>query len=118
MKGALAATPGKPTQPVQTQYGWHIILLDKVQVEPFDKVENAVRSTAENKVADKAATPLNTLLQAGLKEKIAVDPRYGVWDPGTQQILPPGFKTPATRAPNATTTTPNSSAASTTSTTG
>jgi hypothetical protein len=112
VKGVLAATPGKPTQPVQTQYGWHIILLDKIELQPFNQVENAVRSTAENKVADKAATPLNNLLQAGLKERISVDPRYGLWDPGTQQILPPGYKTPATLAPNstqpgATTTTPS-----------
>jgi hypothetical protein len=123
VKGVLAASPGKPTQPVHTQYGWHIILLDKIEVQPFDKVKTAVRSSAENKIADKAATPLNKVLQAGLKEKITIDPRYGVWDPGTQQILPPGFKTPATRAPNstrpgATTSTPSSSAALTPSTTG
>jgi parvulin-like peptidyl-prolyl isomerase len=94
--GALAATPGQPYGPVKTKIGWHIILVDSVNVLPFEQVEGAVAAVAEQDVADKAAPQLNQFLQAGVGGSIHVDAKYGTWDPANHQILPPGFR-PETR---------------------
>jgi parvulin-like peptidyl-prolyl isomerase len=105
-KGALAATPGTPTQPVQTQYGWHIILVKSVTVEALDKIQDKVRAKLNRDIQNKAAPEINQLLTDGLNQSISVDPRYGVWDPNQHQILPPGSKPTAatTTVPGATTT--------------
>jgi parvulin-like peptidyl-prolyl isomerase len=91
-KAALAATPGQPTGPVHTKIGWHVILVDSVNTLPFEQVRSAAAAAAEQAVADKAKAPLNQLLQAGVTGSIHVDAKYGVWDPTSHQILPPGFK--------------------------
>jgi parvulin-like peptidyl-prolyl isomerase len=107
-KAALAAQPGVPTQPVQTQYGWHVILVKSVTEEPLDKVQDKVRASLNRDVQNKAAPEINQLLSTGLGQRITVDPRYGVWDPNQHQILPPGSKpaAPTTTVPGATTTAP------------
>jgi parvulin-like peptidyl-prolyl isomerase len=93
---ALAATPGRPTGPVKTKMGWHIILVDEVKVLPFEQVESIVAAKAEEDVATKAGPQINQLLQTGVTGAIHVDAKYGVWDPVNHQVLPPGFRpTPA-----------------------
>src|SRR5262249_51700295 len=109
-QAALAATPGQPTGPVHTKIGWHVILVDSVTTLPFEQVQSAAAAAAEQAVADKARAPLNQLLQTGIAGTIHVDAKYGVWDPTTHQILPPGFKA----EPRHTASTPTPSTPSTT----
>jgi parvulin-like peptidyl-prolyl isomerase len=91
-QAALAATPGQPTEPVQTKLGWHVILVDDVKVLPFEQVRSAAAVAAEKKVSDTAAPLLNQFLQSGVGGPIHVNPKYGVWDPAGHQVLPPGFR--------------------------
>jgi parvulin-like peptidyl-prolyl isomerase len=91
-KAALAAPPGQPTGPVETKLGWHVILVDDVKVLPFEQVQSAAAVAAEKKVSDTAAPLLNQFLKSGGGGPIHVNPKYGVWDPGGHQVLPPGFK--------------------------
>jgi parvulin-like peptidyl-prolyl isomerase len=100
-KAALAAPVGQPAGPVQTKLGWHVLVVDSVTVLPYEQVQTDVLVTAEKDVADTATPAMNQLLQSGLAGTITVAGDYGTWDPGSHQILPPGFHaTPArTSAP-------------------
>ena len=66
------------------------------RVLPYEQVQTDVLVTAEKDVADAATPAMNQLLQSGLAGTITVAGDYGTWDPGSRQILPPGFHaTPA-----------------------
>lgn len=94
--GALAAEPGTPTQPVQTQFGWHIILVDEVQPMPFDEAKPSLLQAAQAE----ANAKLSELLRQALSgDDIWVNPKYGVWDPVEQAVQPPGWTAPTTVAP-------------------
>jgi len=88
---ALAAKPGTPTQPVKTQFGYHIILLEKpLQVLPFDQVKDEARSVALG-----GTTAVDTYLAEATKNAdVYVDPRFGTFADGT--ITPPASKSTAT----------------------
>jgi peptidyl-prolyl cis-trans isomerase C len=49
---AFALKPGEISEPVKTQYGWHIILLvehDDGERKPFDQVKEQIKTTLRNK---------------------------------------------------------------------
>jgi len=63
--GAIDARPGEPTAPVQSPFGFHIIL-----ARPFDEVADVVATAAGSRLfAEYLATA-----------DITIDPRYGRWD--------------------------------------
>jgi hypothetical protein len=64
-EAAAAAVPGTPVGPVQTQFGWHIIL-----ARPYGEVASAVDSRVGQELFQEH---LSTIA-------IQVDPRYGRWD--------------------------------------
>jgi parvulin-like peptidyl-prolyl isomerase len=65
LAAATGAVPGTPVGPVETQFGWHVIL-----ARPYDEVTSAVDSAVGQQ-----------LLQEHLATTdIEVDPRYGRWD--------------------------------------
>jgi parvulin-like peptidyl-prolyl isomerase len=48
---AFALKPGELSQPVKTQYGWHIILLaerEDGERKPFDQVKEQIKTTLRN----------------------------------------------------------------------
>jgi parvulin-like peptidyl-prolyl isomerase len=64
-----AAEPGEVTQPVQTEFGFHLILVDEAPPE-----------------AQVTADSLNLLVRLA---DVTVDPRYGDWDAEAGQVVAP-----------------------------
>lgn len=74
-RGAIAAQAGVPYGPVQSSFGWHVILL-----APWDDVKDDVLSLVKAEPGPNLAT--GWLANAD----ISVDPAYGRWDAATGTI--------------------------------
>ncbi len=88
------ATVGEVTDPVETEFGFHLILVNSKGVQAFEDVEDQIRTQLETPADD----PLNTFLADALANAdVEVNPRYGSWDPETQTVVPPeGPEAPTT----------------------
>jgi foldase protein PrsA len=79
---ALALHPGEISEPVHTGFGWHIIQLVGVQVQPFDQV-------SEQLAGPLRAKAFTDWLQEQLgSSQITVNPKYGRFDPSTGNVVP------------------------------
>jgi len=87
---------GQLSDPIQTQYGWHIILVRERRVQPFDAAKDQVRS-AVTAQAQGAFTQF--LQQAASAARVTVDPRYGTFRPPAAD-QPPEVVPPAVPKPN------------------
>lgn len=78
--GALAARPGAPSAPVESSFGWHVILH-----RPWDEVAAGVGARHQPGQS-------GGLLFEGYRATadVEVDPRYGVWDPIAGGVQPLG----------------------------
>jgi hypothetical protein len=79
---------GTVQEPVQTEFGYHLILVTRRGSRTFDE--------ARSDVADSLAPEPFEALQNWLTDKwatasITVDPRYGTWNPTTGQVDPVGY---------------------------
>jgi len=74
--GALTAAAGVPTEPVQSQFGYHVIL-----ARPFDEVGEDLTELIATAPGDAALTGR---LATG---DITVDPRYGRWDAARGSVV-------------------------------
>lgn len=75
--GALEAVPGTPTEPVESSFGWHVIL-----ARPFDEVGDDV-------VADASAVGRPAkIAELRANADITTDPRYGRWDDELGGVVP------------------------------
>ncbi len=82
VQAALALKPGEISQPVQTKFGWHIIMLISADAQPFDQVKDQL-------LAQLSGLAFQTWLQDRLKNAaITVNPKYGKLDPATGEIVP------------------------------
>ena len=82
---------GEIGQPVQTQYGFHIIRVDSRETKPFAEVKDEVRQA----FTSSQQGPFNSFLtNASTKAKVEINPRYGTFDKSGEsaQVVPP--KTP------------------------
>jgi foldase protein PrsA len=79
---ALALRPGEISQPVQTQFGWHIIELVSVTVVPFEQ--------AKSQLIDQQSQQIFNVWLAGALStaEITVNPKYGRLDPTTGDVVP------------------------------
>ena len=74
--GAFDARAGVPTGPVETQFGWHVIL-----ARPFDEVGSALGARYEDNAG---ALGLDGALATA---DVTIDPRYGSWNAVTGSIV-------------------------------
>ena len=75
---ALALDPGEISEPVQTEFGWHVVRLEDEQVTSFDE--------ARPEIVDQAAAEVFPTWLRGRLEGLEVNPRYGRFDTETLQI--------------------------------
>ena len=74
--GALGATVGEPTDPIQSQFGWHVILL-----RPYEEVADDLATLVASSPGEAALT--GALATAD----ISVDPRYGQWSRAAGNVV-------------------------------
>ena len=79
---ALALRPGQIGEPVQTQFGWHVIYYVSHATEPFEQVRDQLLAT-------ESATAFDTWMRDQLKTaEITVNPKYGSFDEATGEVNP------------------------------
>ncbi len=88
-QATLTQKVGVIGDPVQTQYGYHIIRVDKRdEAKPFAEVKEEVR----NALTQDSSVPFTEFLKsASAKAKVEVNPRYGTYESSGDlaQVVPP-----------------------------
>ena len=78
----LALQPGEISEPVKTQFGWHVIRLVRRHVAPFEDVRPQLEANQANtEFGDWLIEQLGTT-------SVDVNPRFGRFDHDTGQVLP------------------------------
>jgi foldase protein PrsA len=94
VRAALELQPGEISEPVHTGFGWHIIQLVSVDVQPFDQVRDQLAGPLRSRA-------FTDWLQEQLgSRRITVNPKYGRFDPSTGQVVP--IRSTATGSPTTT----------------
>jgi parvulin-like peptidyl-prolyl isomerase len=84
------------TGPIQTQFGWHLILVSSRGVGSFDDVQQQVAQTLAQQV-DQA---FQTWFQGAVADAdVEIDPRYGTWSADQATIEPDDAATTTSTAP-------------------
>ena len=79
--GALALAPGEVSEPVETQYGWHVIRLESKVVPSFEEVRDQLRQEEGSEVA---TTWIREQVDA---VTVDVNPGLGRWDTETFTVV-------------------------------
>ena len=78
---------GEVSDPVQTDFGFHVIRVDSRGIPPLEDVRDVVAQRIANEVRQAFGTWFADALAAA---DVTVDPRYGTWDPAAGMIQRPG----------------------------
>ena len=89
---------GQVGPPVQSQFGFHLILVKSRDVPPYDQVAAQARDKAIGAGQEKLANWFNGVIE---KAKVNVNPEYGRFEKkgGDSQVVPPQAPTTAPAAP-------------------
>ena len=97
-EAAWGARVGAVVGPVQSQFGFHLILLLNKRYQPLPEVSSMIREGLSAAAGQRA---LNTFLPGALQAaKIVVNPRYGDWSPVAAAIVEHSSFVPPAVDPN------------------
>ena len=91
--------PGGRSDPVRTEFGYHLIRLDAEGVPPLEKVEDQIRAELASRQGDPSQQLTLLLAEAASRVEVVVNPRYGVWDAERVAVVPPPGPAPAPTVP-------------------
>lgn len=80
---------GSYTDPVRTQFGYHVILLESLGAPDFEEVEEDLRASLEQEAGDITEAFLEVVQGAAEEMEVEVDPRFGTWDAEELRVVPP-----------------------------
>jgi hypothetical protein len=85
-----ALQPGQVSNPVKTQFGWHLIRVDRRGPKPFEEVTQEIRQRLLSQAQEGFGSFLSDELD---KARVSVNPRYGRFEkgrnPGVVPLSPP-----------------------------
>ena len=81
---------GEYLGPVETEFGFHVILVTSRGTTAFEDVEADIRTQLEQEAANAPAAAFNELFEQLLADaEVTVSSRYGTWDDENARVLPP-----------------------------
>lgn len=81
---------GEYLGPVQTDFGYHVILVRSRGTTPFEDVEADIRAQLEGEAASAQGAAFGTWLQEVVSEaEVTVNSRYGTWNAEEGRVVPP-----------------------------
>jgi peptidyl-prolyl cis-trans isomerase C len=87
---AFSSPAGQISDPVKTQFGYHIIRVDKVEYKPFDEVKGEIEAKLKPEMARKQMDALKTTFNINLDDKFFGPPTP---PPGMTPTGPPQVRT-------------------------
>jgi hypothetical protein len=80
----MAAKPGQIIGPVQSQFGYHVIWVKKVDIKSFEQVKDQIKASSTTSGEAMSGFMADRLKSGG----VTVNPRYGRFDAETGRIVP------------------------------
>ena len=98
-EAAMSTLPlGEVSQPVQTQFGFHLIRITERRTQPLEEAAPSIRQ----RLLQPSQNAFNTVIRSAVdKARISVNPRYGRFDKSGQSpgVVPPESPNPPSGSP-------------------
>jgi len=96
---AKASTLGEPTDPVKTEFGYHVILTAPFVAPTFADLKDQILEYLAGQMEQSSGQEMSAIVVERLKgAEVDIDPRYGTWVTDDQQgphVAEPGVPEPA-----------------------